>query len=433
MAVKRASRRRPAPRSSGSQSGVHSGTQVDQTPGEFEEGGEIGNLFDNMKDDTVVVVHRFDPEAGRQVLMYKLMPDEATDVEIQRLSGGGKYTTREHVRNDEGKMVFGRQRLIAISGVPRMARMPHSYDQPEPTAKPEVGTVDNKKTSIDDVLTAGILRLFTSQSEASETQAKMYQAMLARPDAPQIDWGELIKAVSPIIVTLLAKKDNGPNPMEMVTQIAAMVKESTSSTTQFKDMLETVDTVFSIKEQSVGPPADPLALFAGQLPKILEIISVEQRSKGRMPTEEEVKRRLAAPPKTSLPEGKVPVYQALLNKFAPTLVRWAQEGKDPEVMGKYLFNSIPEKYHGAVREFLLRDDAEELIYQAVSDLRAFPEWTNECFMVLAETLGIVEEEEEPAESEPEVVYEVGSDGVGVEVEKKEEVVEETTEVVEGER
>ena len=430
MVVKRATKGRPkAQQSTGQSTGGPVPESIEQSS--EEETGLVGNLFDNMKDDTVVVVHRFDPEAGQKVLMYKLMPDEATDVEIQRLSGGGKYTTREHVRDNLGRMVFGRYRQITISGLPRMAKMPKSYersdslDSPAPT-KPEVSTVDSK-TSIDDVLTAGILRLFTSQAEASETQAKMYQAMLARPDAPRLDWGELIKAVSPIIVTLLANKDNGPNPMEMVTQIAAMVKESTSSTTQFKDMLETVDSVFSIKEQAAGPPADPLAMFAGQLPKILEIISAEQHSKGRMPTEEEVKRRLATPPKTSLPEGKVPVYQVLLNKFAPTLVRWAREGKDPDVMGKFLFNSIPEKYHGAVREFLLRDEADELIYQAVPDLRAFPEWTNECFLALAEVLGIVEEEEELTETEPDAVFEVGSDGVGVEVKKEERVVEETTE------
>ena len=77
MAVKRAVKGRRA----GSRSGAQSGTQAEKTPVLEEEDGMIGNLFDNMKDDTVVVVHRFDPQAGQQVLMYKLMPDEATDIE----------------------------------------------------------------------------------------------------------------------------------------------------------------------------------------------------------------------------------------------------------------------------------------------------------------------------------------------------------------
>jgi hypothetical protein len=378
-----------------------------------------------MKDDTVVVVHRFDPEAGQKVLMYKLMPEEATDVEIQRLSGGGKYITREHVRDSTGRKVFGRYRQITISGLPRIAKMPRSYARPEssddeasPATKPEVGTV-GKSTSIDDVLTAGILRLFTSQAEASETQAKMYQAMLARPDAPHVDWGEMIKAISPIVVTLLVKKDDGPNPLEMVTQIAEMVKNSTSSTTQFKEMLETVDTVFAVKEQAAGPPADPLTALAGQLPKILEIISSEQQTKGRMPTQEEVQRRLKAPAKPPA-GGQMPVYQALLQKFTPMLIRWAREGKDPGLMGEFLFNSIPEKYHGAVREFLLREDAEELVYQTAPDLRAFPQWTQDCFGTLAEAFGIIEEGEE---EKPDATFEVGDDGVGKEV--VEEIVEET--------
>jgi len=421
--VKRAARGRPKVK----QPIEELGEEPVEKPTEEEAGGPVGNLFDNMKDDTVVVVHRFDPEAGQKVLMYRLMPDEATDVEIQRLSGGGKYITREHVRDSTGRKVFGRYRQITISGLPRMAKMPRSYehsdssDSPAPT-KPEVGAVDTK-TSIDDVLTAGILRLFTSQAEASETQAKMYQAMLARPDPVPMNWSELITALSPIIVLML-KKEDGPSTLELVTQVAAMVKENTSSTTQFKDMLETVDSVFSIKEQAAGPPADPLTTLAAQLPKILEIISSEQHSKGRMPTEEEVKRRLAVSTKKPAAGGAMPVYQALLNKFTPMMVRWARENNDPIALGNFLFGAIPKKYHGAVSEFLLREDAEELVFQTAPDLREFPEWTNECFTTLAEAFGIVEEEE----SEPDVTYDVGDDGVGVEVvETTKEVVEETIE------
>lgn len=418
MAVRSATKgRRPA-----SRPGQHSRT-TPAPPPDKKEGELIGNLYDNMDEDTVVVVHRFDPESGRQVLMYKLMPSEATDIEIQRLSGGGKYSTREHVLNEQGSRVFGRSRIIVVAGPPRMAEMPQSYaNRPTPTPKPEVGTVgDKNKTSIDDVLTAGILRLFTSQAEASETQAKMYQAMLARPDAPHVDWSVLITALIPLAVKLLDRKNDGPNMLEMVTQVAAMMKENTSSTTQFKDMLETVDTVFGIKEQVAGPVADPLTTLAGQLPKILEIISTEQSSKGRMPTEEEVKRRLASPQKPS--GGNMPVHQMLLKKFAPMLVRWAQAGKDPSLMGDFLYNSIPEKLHGAVREFLLRDDAEEVVYQAAPDLRGFPQWTQDCFGTLAESFGIGEEEEEAEVSEVHPV-EVG-DG-----DEEVTVVEETVEIVE---
>ena len=416
MAVKRtAKRRRSASRSAGGRPAVVEEVEAE----EIQE--EDVTLFDSGGADKVVYIWRINPTTKRLVFLFKLLPEEATEEEVQRLAGGGTYTCREKGRNDDGVMVFGKNRTIEIGGPPREPKVPKGMaEELQPTGSPPGVVVESRgKTTLDDVLTGGILRLFTSQAEASETQAKMYQAMAMRP---QMDWTELMKAVAPLLLTLLAKKDDGPNPMEMVTQIAAMVKDSSSPTTQFKDMLETVDSVFSIKEQAAGPPADPLTALAGTLPKILEIISSEQKTKGRMPTKEEVQRRLAAPSPAAA-GGQMPVYQALLKKFTPMMVRWAREGKDPGLMGEFLFNSIPEKYHGAVREFLLREDAEELVYQTAPDLRAFPQWTQDCFGTLAEAFGITEEEEEE-EEKPDVIFEVGSDGVG------KEVIEETTEETE---
>jgi hypothetical protein len=424
MAVKRASRAPSRSRQTGSQTGRRTGEATDETNGDEE--GLVGNLFDDMESDSIVIVHRYDAESARQVLMFKLIPEEATDTEIQKLAGGGKYATREQVRNEAGQLVWGRQRTVVIGGRPKEPQMPRSYEERQPASvnpAPEVGTTSDRKTTLDDVLTGGILRLFTTQADAAETQAKMFQSMAGRP---QMDWTALIVALSPLFLKLLDRKDDGPNPMEMVTQIAEMVKSSSSPTTQFKDMLETVDSVFSIKEQAAGPPADPLTALAATLPQILEIVSAEQRNKGRMPTHDEVKRKLAAP-STQPPGGKMPVYQGLLRKFAPMLVRWAREGKDPGLMGEFLYNSIPEKYHGAVREFLLREDADNMVYQAVPDLREFPQWTQDCFGTLAEAFGIVEEE--TPEAEVDATFEVGEDGVGTEVVES-ATVEETTETVE---
>lgn len=49
----------------------------------------MGICTTNVEDDSIVVVHRFDPETAKQVLMYKLMPDEATDIEIAGLPSAG--------------------------------------------------------------------------------------------------------------------------------------------------------------------------------------------------------------------------------------------------------------------------------------------------------------------------------------------------------
>lgn len=398
-------RRTPAQKSAG-----QTATQARERPVTriTKEGELVGNLYDNMDDDSIVVVHRFDPDTAKQVLMYKLLPDEATDIEIQRLSGGGKYTTREHVRNEAGQMVFGRQRTVVVSGPPKLAMMPRSYTegQPQGNSKPEVGTTGEQKgTTIDDVLTAGILRLFTSQAEASETQAKMYQTMLAKP---QMDWGPIITAIVPLLTSMIERKDNAPNPMEMIEKIASLMKTNTNPTSQFKDMLETVDSVFSIKDQAAGPPPDPLTAMATQLPKILEIVSSEQK-KGRTPSVEEVQRRLTSQPNT---EAKPPMYQLLLNRFAPMIKDWAVRGQDPVQLGEFMVSSLPERYHGAVREFLAQPDSEEIVYQTIPDLRNYPDFANKCFGTMADMFEPEEEEIAQPTDPGEVLYEVGSDGVG---------------------
>ena len=195
MTTKRApSRKRPATRTGQ----TTEGEPVERTG---KEGQLVGNLYDNMGDDSIVVVHRFDPESAKQVLMYKLMPDEATDVEIQRLSGGGKYMTREHVRNDAGQMVFGRQRSIVISGPPLDAIMPRSYSQQQGPAQqqPEVGTRQPGATGAQpqDILSAGMIQLFDGMQRLNATQAEAYSRMSNQTGT---DWGPIAVALAPVII-----------------------------------------------------------------------------------------------------------------------------------------------------------------------------------------------------------------------------------------
>lgn len=375
-----------------------------------------GTLFDLGGDDKVVYVWRIHPVSKKMVYQYKLLPEEATEEEIQRLSGGGKYTCREKERNEGGVMVFGRQRSVEVAGAPREPLVPKStVEELAPTGSvPSVAVSPDKGgTTIDDVLTAGILRLFTSQAEASETQAKMYQAMIARP---QTDWTGVVVALVPIVTAMIEKKDGGPNPLQMVTEIAKLVKQSTSSAGDFKDTLAAMNDVLDIKERT-GPQAeDPLTAMAGQLPKILEVISSEQKQ-GRTPTAEDVQRRLAQQSASNEGAANVPPHQMFLKRFSPMLRRWATEAKDPSLLGEFIIQSVPEKFHGALKEFLQRDDAEELVFQYIPDLRNYPAFTKECFGTMADFF-------EPEEEEPEVTDEVDQEGVGHQVE---ETVEETIE------
>jgi len=408
-------------------------------------------LFDLQGDDDVIYIWRIHPVSKKLVFMFRLSQEEGTEEEIQRLAGGGKYMCREKGRNEEGLMVFGKSRTVEIGGAPREPKVPKATQAeidaaPSENPAPVVGVIGEQKkgATLDDALTAGIIRLLTSQAEVGETQAKMYQTMMTRPERPQTNWGPIITACVPLLTSMIERKDNAPNPMEMIEKIASLMKTNTNPTSQFKDMLETVDSVFSIKEQAAGPAPDPLTALTGQLPKILEIISSEQKTRGRIPTPEEVQRRLATtqPTQPSQPgaQPKMPMYQALLNRFSPMLRDWAARGQDPVQAGEYIVASIPEQHHGAVREFLAREDSEELVYQTIPDLRNYPDFTQQCFGAIADMFEPDEEEvpfggalpndvaqpTEPAE----VLLEVDSAGVGrvADDDREEDIdlIEETT-------
>ena len=409
MTTKGAGTRKSSSVKPAGQTGRRTGRQTGRQTGiEDEKTGElVGNIYDNMDEDSIVVVHRYDPESARQILMYKLTPEEATDLEMQRLSGGGKYATREQVRNEHGQMVWGRQRTITIGGAPRDPIEPRSYTQQQGPAQqqPEVGTRQQQGaagTQPQDILSAGMIQLFDGMQRLNATQADAYSRMSIDKGT---DWGPIAVALAPVIIAWIkasSKGDGAPDPMVLIEKVASLMKTNTSPTESFKDMLETVDTVFDIKERSQGPPADPLTSLTQMLPNILEAISVEQKA-GRPATTEAVRARLGLAKTGDKQTGDKPppppMYRQMLDRFRPMLLQWARAGKDPVLMGDWLVNMIPEKYHGNLREFLVREDAEELVYQAIPDLREFEQWTAECFGQMADTFNPPEEDEEPGDSE----------------------------------
>lgn len=117
MVVKRAKR-------GGRTAGRVAGRAAVQEEEQEDFGGEDGTLFSLGSDDKVVYVWRQHPISKRPVFLFRLSQDEATEEEIQRLAGGGVFTCREKERNEEGIMMFGRQRTVEIGGRPREPMVP---------------------------------------------------------------------------------------------------------------------------------------------------------------------------------------------------------------------------------------------------------------------------------------------------------------------
>lgn len=351
------------------------------------------NLFTDMSQDAVVYVYRRDEVSKEPVFMYKLSPEEAHVDEIQRLSGGGYYTCRERGRNEEGRKVWQQQRTLRVGGAPREPRMPQSYESESTAATPrpgevETGAVGRAGVGMDEVLTAGILKLLQGSADLSTAQAEAYKNMANRPAAPATDWGALITAAVPVVVAMIKKRED---PMEVMTRAAALFKDNASPATAFKDQLSTITEVFNLKEAVTPPPPDPIESALGMLPQLLDIITAEQKS-GRPVTVETVQQRLAAgtgatppasPPAAQYRDAK-PMWLKMLTQLVPRTLSWASQGKDPALLAEFFVNEIPEQHAGHLREFLQRADAKEMLFRLAPGLAQYEQWVGECFDAMAD-------------------------------------------------
>lgn len=374
----------------------------------------VGNVFDEMAQDSVVIVHRMDPIRKIPVLMYKLTQDEATGPELQRLSGGGKYQCREQVRDDAGRMIWGRHRTVYVAGVPREPEMPRSYGlttasvgQRRGNGAPEVEVGTAAPTSRDAIIDAGLLQFFSSMQEHNRAMAEGYKA---QANKTPMDWAPFAPVMIALVKALFSPKGDVTNPLEIATQIAALMKENTSATGQFKDMLETVSDVFDIKDRAAGPPADPLTALTGMLPRIIDVIADEQKANpGKPINEKAVQQRLAQQQKKPQ-RVNPPMWQKMLGRFRGLLLRWAKQGLEPEAAGESILNLLPPEYHGQLREFLGLENASTLVFQTLPDLREYEQWTNDTFGWLTDQF--YPEEEPEGEGEEVETFETPEDAEG---------------------
>lgn len=350
-----------------------------------------GNMFDAMDEDSYVVVKRRNEMSKEMEYLYRLTPDECTEEEVARLSGGGYYVCRVKRRNESGAFVLGQQRTVRIAGPPREPLEPMSAKKLVPPGMKvntgEAQPAGNGMTGTN-IIEAGLVQLFQAQAEVSrqgQETTSLLLTKLMRDDKPSTDWSKVIVAAIPIVEAMI-KRPQGDNALDTVSKIAGIIKETTSPATDLKSQLEVIGEFVGLKHDLTPEPMDPMASLAQTLPKIIDAITAEQKA-GRTPTPEAVQASLVGQPAVQ-PHGTVPaggqLIQGMLAKFGPRLVEWAQEGKEPETQAAVLLEIVKPQIHGYIRELLGKEDAAEQVFQAIPALREFEQWATEFFNALTE-------------------------------------------------
>lgn len=371
-------------------------------------GAGIGiTVFDNVPLDAYVRLYRRNQQTKKMDHICRLAPHEATDDFVRDYYGGGEYNFQEIRRNRQGQPYIHRQVSLAIQGPAKpVMRYPPSMEAAAAAAgagpaAPGVG--DQRRVDINDVMSAGILNLFNSMNKVQETQMKALEAIAGkRETVSSPDWPALLVAIATLVEKLGVFKGDKLSPVELVKQVADLVKRETSPASTLKEQLGLINEVLDIKERTAPPEADPVyALARDNLPKLLDIIKGVQRKKGGGDVStEEVREALAADrAKRGLPPpeewNKLLPWQKLIVMQKKRLLPWAAASKDPEVAALTAYEFMPDLVRGSVKELLQQGDALEQFLSLVPEFRTYPQWVTEFLNALHEQF-FPSEEPEPA-------------------------------------
>lgn len=389
-------------------------------------------IFEESGDDAYVVVSRLDPISKRWNLCFRVAPFEAKATIVQQFLGGGTYRMREFVRDEGGAFVYGQQRQITIEGQPKpLTDYPGSavvnerpmterspVEGPGGNAGPAAAIPGGAGVGINEVMTAGVLRLFDAQNQNQENATKMMDVMIARSlNQPQTDWSKVLVAAAPLITAFVNRpKDPATTPLDtvaMIQQVAEIFKENTSKAGELKEQIAVIDSILGVKQKGLDmltpdapPPEDAVDALVRQLPKFMEMMQDEQKMKLRragIPVDEIVE-GAAASPSAAAPTGPAafpaqpagvsapaandpakpegPMWQLILLSRKDYLLKMAQRNKDPVVLGEFEYEVMPDEAKGAVAEFLSHENAFEQIMTTLPELQQYQAWTAQFFETL---------------------------------------------------
>lgn len=230
------------------------------------------------------------------------------------------------------------------------------------------------------------------------------------PAAKETDWPALIVSIATLVEKLGILKGEKLSPIELVKQVADLVKRETSPAASLKEQLGVLNEVLDIRERTAPPEDDPiLSLAKENLPKLFDIMKAVTRKKGSATTVDDVRAAVASqagvqPPKELPPAeewNRMLPWQKLVVVQKKRLLSFAAAGKDPEIAALTAYEFMPEGVRGSVQELLSQEDAVEQMLAAVPEFSAYPKWVAAFLTALHEQFFPAEEQEpEPEPGEP---------------------------------
>jgi hypothetical protein len=375
------------------------------------------SLFDNLSDDTYVMVWRRDPVSKRMVYEGRLAPNEATeDVLLERL-GGGAYQVRERVTTEDGAEQFGRSRRLEIGGPrkPNGSLTPPEVGRgivPAASAPGPVGPADASQSVVNADLTRTYLELGRASREvmASRTDSAKELAEVFAPVFKQLAEQQILMVR---LVEKLGDREPPPPPptfqermeeIRLMREIMAPPKaEPPAAQTSLKEHLETLRLLREASgEFDAGErKSDPMVEL---LPKVLEAVQAGLANRnGGAPMPPYPPMAPVPVPQPQLEATVVdpgePLWSRTIREQGPKLIAPARDNRDPYPIFLLAWEYAKDDTKDALAEFLAFDDARDRLEALVPGLAPYRTWVDKFIETARETI-FTEDEGVPADESP---------------------------------
>lgn len=390
------------------------GQAVAEEVAEGSDSGLTGTVFDSIRDDAYVMVWRRNEASKRMVYMGRLAPSEATEEVLQRQLGGGYYTLREKIPNENGVMEFGRQRSFELGG-PRkpngtlegVGELPQSPANAAPVPGAPASTGSDPRSFLD----ATMVTLFMDVAKA----AREMKQPAATPDIsiwlkPILDGQTKMMELLLNIVMNQSKGggDSTKSALDMISKIRETFAPATAPNPGnpaeiMKNIVETIKQLRDVSDD-INPKreTDPMDVLG----RMAEVIVTEQAERRKGPPQRKLPPQPKGAPMPAVTDGAgrpLPPWQQILRKEAKRLLAQAQAGRDPDAVATLALEFAPANIRGILTEFFSQDSevVMALIAENVPGIAEYPQWVQDFVLSAQDRLGLLDEEDGEGEGEPE--------------------------------
>lgn len=332
---------------------------------------QLDDALDRLPNGAVCKVYRY-ADDGTKEYVAQCAPEEATEEQLARRLGGGKY----HLVFWGPKTADRRSGYYGSSTV-RIAALATPATAVTAPGAPSFGDQVSK------VMESGLVNLMQMQT-----------AMLQQVQRPQVDWTERLPAILTAVGTVVGAlapffKQREGSSLGEAERLAELLAKARAPSSSLEDMQKLVLFLRELREEagsSGGGGGGGDDEGAGAMWRTLEKVGgpLVQKLLEAAPGGAPPAPGAALPPGASgngtsatPPEGHMPDEYRVLMQHLPSLVQWSHQGRNPDWVAETLCYEIDPHYYPRVVALLEQPGFVEQLVSQVVALRPALGWVHQ--------------------------------------------------------